>query len=110
MAFPIAGGLRNCSIRGCMGQAATRTAMRVHFFHQHVRDTVIIVEEGNLPHPWCPRCNMLVPLRAMNGRHLAIAQFAKGEERKRRRLADEELRESSERYFQAYRELLETVT
>ena len=33
--------------------AATRTAMRVHFLHRHVLDTVVILEEGNLPHPRC---------------------------------------------------------
>ena len=34
--------------------------MRVHFLHQHVLDTVFIMEEGNLPHPRCTRCGMLV--------------------------------------------------
>ena len=54
MAFLTAGVLRNCPIEGCLGQAATRTAIRVHFFHPHVRYTVIILDERNLPHPWCP--------------------------------------------------------
>ena len=34
-----------------------RVMMRVQFWRRHVRDTVIIMEEGNLPHPRCdPRC------------------------------------------------------
>ena len=43
-------------------------------------------------------------------RHLATDQCAKVAERKRRRLAEEELQEISERAFQAYKEPLETVT
>ena len=85
-------------------------AMQVHLFHQHIWDTVIILEEGNLPHPRCPRCNMLVTWRALNGRHLATTQCAKGEERKRRRLVEEDMRVITERSFQAYGKLLETVT
>ena len=53
---------------------------------------------------------MLVPWRALNRRHLATAQCAKGAERKRRRFAEEELWEILERAFQAYGESLETVT
>ena len=53
---------------------------------------------------------MLVPWRALNRRHLATAHCTKGEEMKRRHLEEEELRESSERAFQAYRGQLETVT
>ena len=29
-----------------------RTAMRGHLWHRYVRDTVVILEEGNLPHTW----------------------------------------------------------
>ena len=52
---------------------------------------------------------MLVPWSALNGRHLATAQCAKGAERKHRWIAEEELRESLERDFQAYMKPLETV-
>ena len=52
---------------------------------------------------------MMVPWCALNGKHLATAQCAKGTERKRIRLAEEELRESLERAFQAHREPLEIV-
>ena len=61
MVFPTAGPLRNCPAEGCQGQAAMRTAIRVHFLHRHVRDTMIILEEGNLPHPHFPRCDIMVP-------------------------------------------------
>ena len=71
-------------------------AIQVHFYHRHVQDNVIILEEGNLSQSQCPRCNIMVPWQALNGRHLAIAQCAKGAEIKRRRMEEEELRESRE--------------
>ena len=49
--FPTQGGARECPVEGCLGRAGTRTAMRVHFWRRYVRDVVIILEEGNLPHP-----------------------------------------------------------
>ena len=55
------GGSRRCPVEGCPGALATRTAMRVHFVHRHVQDTVVILEEVNLPHPQCPRCDLQVP-------------------------------------------------
>ena len=79
-----------------------RMAILVNFMHLHVRDTVVILDKGNLPHPRCPQCDMLVPWCALNGRHLATAQWVRGAERKIRRLEEEELREISERAFQAY--------
>ena len=51
----------------------------------------------------------MVPWRALNGRHLATAQCAKGAERKIRRVVEEDMRESAERAFQAYGKPLETV-
>ena len=83
--------------------------MRVHFWRRHVRDTVIILEEGNLPHPRCENCGSLVPWRALNGRHKDTAMCRSGAERKRRRLAEAEIREITERAFEAYGEQLELV-
>ena len=83
--------------------------MRVHFLYRHVLDTVVILEEVNLPHPRCNRCDMLVPWRALNDRHPATDQCFRGAEKKRRRLTEEELRESLERAFEAYKEPLENV-
>ena len=78
MSFPEKGGPRKFPLAGCPDKVATRTAMRVHFVHRHVLDTVVILEEGNFPHPPCARCNMLVPRRALNRRHLGTAQCKKG--------------------------------
>ena len=53
---------------------------------------------------------MLVPRRTLKERHPAIAQCARGGEQKRRRLAETELRESTERAFKAYGRPLYTFT
>ena len=84
--------------------------MRMHFFNWHVRYIVIILEEGNLPHPRCPRHDMLVPWRALNSRHHATTECAKGAEQKRRWMAEAELREITERAFEAYGKPLENVS
>ena len=83
--------------------------MRMHFCSRNVRDIVIILEEENLPHPRCLRCDMLVPLRALKSRHHATAMCRKGAERKRWRMAEAELWDSTERVFEAYGKPLETV-
>ena len=104
------GGTRECPVEGCPGRAGTRTAMRVHFWRRHVRDVVIILEEGNLPHPNCPRCDMLVPWRSLNGKHKSTAMCRSGAERKRRRLAETEIQESTEMAFEVYWKQLKTVS
>ena len=53
---------------------------------------------------------MLVPWWELNRRHLTTTQCDKGEERKQRQMAEEELWESAERAFQAYVRPLKTVT
>ena len=73
MAFPTKVGPWICPVEGCLGQAGTGTAIRMHFFNWHVRDIVIILEERDLPHPRCSQCDILVPWRALNGRHHANA-------------------------------------
>ena len=110
MDLPTNGGPRIYPIEGCPGRASTRTAMRVHFLHWHVLDTVVILEGGNPPHPRCPHCDMLIPLRTLKRRHPTTSQCARGAKKKRRRLAEAELRESTKRAFEAYGEPLENVT
>ena len=110
MSFPAKGGPRKCPVVGCPGRVATRTAMRVHFVHRNFLDTMLMLEEGNLPHPWYARCDMLVPRRALNGRQPGTAQCKKGAERKTRRLSEAETWESMERDFKAYREPIKNVT
>ena len=84
--------------------------MRVHFMHRHVHDTVVILEEGNLPLSRCPWCDLQVSRRALNGRHLGTLQCQKGEEWKQRRLTETETRNNTERAFHAYGKLMEAVS
>ena len=78
--------------------------------HRHVLDTMVMLEEGNSPHPRYARCDMQVPQKALNGRHLGTAQCAKGLERKRQWLDETETRENLEQSFKAYGEPMETVS
>ena len=84
--------------------------MRVNYLHRHVRDTMIILKEGNSLHPWCHRCDMMVPWKALNGRHVTTAQCDKGVEWRRRRFVEEEMWKRAERDFQAYGRSLAAVT
>ena len=40
---------RKFPIKECRGQAATRAALRLNFLHRHIRDTMVILEDDNLP-------------------------------------------------------------
>ena len=82
----------------------------MHFWHQHVRDTVVILEKRIPPHTWCPLCDILVPWKALNETHRHTTQCTRGAERRRRRLAAEEEREVTTRAFSAYGLHLEMVT
>ena len=83
--------------------------MRVHFWRRHVRDTIIILEEGNLPHPRCENCDMFVPWRALNGRHKSTMMCKSGAERKRRRLAEAEIKDNTEIAFEVYGKQIQSV-
>ena len=71
---------------------------------------MVILEEGNLPHPRCPLCDMLVPWKDPNGTHRCMAQCTWRAERKRRQLSVEEEREVTTRAFRAYGIPLDMVT
>ena len=51
MASPENGGPRNCPVVGCPDIVATMKEMWVQLLHWNVLDTVVILEEGNSPHP-----------------------------------------------------------
>ena len=67
-------------------------------------------EGGKYPPPTIHTMQHAGPLRALNCSHPATAQCARGADCKKWRLAEEDLRESSERAFEAYGETLENVT
>ena len=83
--------------------------MRVHFWRRHVRDTITILEEGNLPHPRCENCDMFVAWRGVNGRHKSTTMCKRVAERKHRRLAKTEIREIMEMAFEVYGQQIKSV-
>ena len=69
-----------------------------------------MLEEGNLPLPRCPRCDLQVSRKALNGRHMGTSQCRTGTERKIIGLAEAEMQENSERAFHAYGKPMEAVS
>ena len=69
--------------------AVTWTAIRVHFWHRNVRDTVVILKEGNFPHSKYPLWDTLMPWYSLNGLNNSRAQCKQDLEQKLRRLAVE---------------------
>ena len=110
LVFPDISVPRPCPVEGFSGQASTRTAMRVHFWHRHVRDTVVILDEGKLPHPRCPLCDMMVPWKDLNRTHRRTEQCNRGTYRKRQKLAAEEERGVPTRAVIAYGRPMDMVT
>ena len=89
IAFPEKSGPRTCPVEEYSGLAVIGTAMRMKFWHRNFRDTVVILEEGNLPHPQCPICDMMLPWRSLSRNSQRTAQCSNRADRKRRRLAAE---------------------
>ena len=60
------------------------------------------MEEGNLPHPKSTNCDMFVPWWALKVRHKSTEMLRSGADRKRRGLAEAEVRDSTEMAFEVY--------
>ena len=99
-----------CPVGECEERATTCTNICIHFIHHHMRDTVMIMEEGNRPHPRCPYCDMSVPWAAINRRQPATSLYAQGTESNRRSLAEDESRAGAVTGFRSYDSPLETVS
>ena len=56
--------------------------MQAHFLHRYILDTMVILEEENLPYPRCPQFNMMVPWRTLMEGTL-LPHSAPGERSKR---------------------------
>ena len=57
VSYPIAAGFIGFIEGGCKGRVMMRTNLHIHFVHRHMGNTVLILEEGNRPHPFCPAWN-----------------------------------------------------
>ena len=74
-----------------------------------MQDIVIILEEGNQTHPRCTNCDMFVPWRSLNGRHKSIEMCRSGADKKRRRMAEAEVRDSTEMASEVYGKQIQSV-
>ena len=72
--------------------------------------TVVILEEWNFSHPYCPACDMLVTWAALNLRHPAMDLYVWKAERKIRRISEEEGRVGTVTSFWDYDRPFETVS
>ena len=51
VSFPQMARTAECAVEGCREGAKSRSKLRVHFIRHHVQNKIIILEEGNNPHP-----------------------------------------------------------
>ena len=81
MSFPPKAYDMTCPVEGCTGRSLNHTDFRLCFVHCHVQDTIVVLEEVNLPLPQCPQYDMFVSWEALKWRHLDRVMCAKGSER-----------------------------
>ena len=80
-------------MEGFRGKVSSRKNLRVNLSFHHPRYIIVILEEGNKPHPRCPKCYMSFPQEALNQTHLTSVMCWRGTDRKRQRLVVEETEE-----------------
>ena len=107
--FPRDSGSIGFPVKGCKGWVTTRTNLRIYFVHCHMRYMIVIMEKGNFPHLRFPACDIFVPWEALNHFHPTTALFARGADRKRRKLVEDEAWAVAYMEFQEYVRPLETV-
>jgi hypothetical protein len=101
ISFPSYADSINCPVDGCPGRATNRNNLRRHFMHRHVRDELVILEEGTALLPRCELCDMFVTYKSLNQSHQQSAYCREGAARKRQRHAREDARLASEVVFTA---------
>ena len=52
------------------GGGANGTNIRINFVHRHLQYMLVILEEGNCPHPQCLDCDMFPSWEDLNRSHL----------------------------------------
>ena len=89
-------------LEGFLGGPSNWINLRFHFAHCHVRDTIVILEEGNWPYPRFPQCDIFVSHKALNGLHMVTAFCQWVEESKRHHLEEKEARAGDETAITVY--------
>ena len=78
VSFPRIATAIHYPVEGCQFRDFNCTNLRIHLSHRHMRDTIIILEEGNCPHPCLPKCDMFIPWKALNWRHPSMEMCTQG--------------------------------
>ena len=47
----------------------SRSNLRIHFLHVHLWETIVILEEVKLTHPYFPDCDIFFPWKVQNLQH-----------------------------------------
>ena len=50
-----------CPVEGFPRRDTSSPNLWLYFMHQHTEDTIIILNEGTAPHPWCKQWDVFVP-------------------------------------------------
>jgi hypothetical protein len=85
-----------------------RHGMRRHFLFRHYHDTIIILQEGQLPR--CDKCGMFCTVTALAGKHLDSALCRKGARRNKRKIRELQCIRALRHQFHIRDQPLETVT
>ena len=107
--LPRAGGSVGFPVESCGGQATMCTNLWIHFVRHHVRNTIVMMEEGNRTHPRFSDSGIFLPWAALNHRHPTTDLCDQGADWKRRKLSDKETHVGAATYFRSYIQPLETV-
>ena len=83
VSFPWAAGSMECPVEGCTYWDLTHTNPQIFLMQCHIWDMIVILEEGNRPHPRCPACDMFVTCSSMNHCHPTTTLYAQGAHTKR---------------------------
>ena len=102
-------GFQKCLVEICGGWVSTSTNLRIHFVQYHMQGKIVILEEGNDPHPCCPACGMFIPWVAMKNSNPTTAIYTQGDNRKQQWLSEEEEWAGSATVFRYYGKPLETT-
>ena len=104
--LPGADGLLGISVEDYGKQASMCTNLWIHFVHCHVREKIVITEEGNHPYPRYPDCNMFVPWVLISIHHSTNAICTWGADQKRQMMSEEEVQAVAATAFKARGRLL----
>ena len=77
--------------------------------HWHVDDTIVVLKEGLVPHPWCDNCNMFITQKAISAGHIGTTMCKIGGKRNHHHLAATDAHIAAGTEFRANDQVLEKL-